>query len=111
MSQNRAKIREGLSASDSSGFEGLKYDRPVPPSDRLWMCLYSKLGELCVDPRPAVRKSAGQTLFSTISVHGSLLDNVTWYTVLWQVMMMMVVMIVIVTTYLISSMSYIVIFF
>lgn len=49
------------------------------------MCLYSKLGELCVDPRPAVRKSAGQTLFSTISAHGSLLENITWYTALWRV--------------------------
>ncbi|XP_031571220.1 protein MON2 homolog isoform X2 [Actinia tenebrosa] len=86
LSQNRDKIREGLKAPDSSEFEGLKYDRPVPPSDRLWMCLYSKLGDLCVDPRPAVRKSAGQTLFSTISVHGSLLENITWYTVLWQVL-------------------------
>ena len=65
--------------------DNTKYDKPVPPSDRQWMCLYSKLGELCVDPRPAVRKSAGQTLFSTISAHGSLLENVTWYTVLWRV--------------------------
>ncbi|KAK3700698.1 hypothetical protein QZH41_015645 [Actinostola sp. cb2023] len=84
LSQNQDKIREGLEGSTS--FEGFKYDRPVPPSDRLWMCLYSKLGELCVDPRPAVRKSAGQTLFSTISVHESLLQRVTWYTVLWQVL-------------------------
>jgi len=43
------------------------------------------LGELCVDPRPAVRKSAGQTLFSTISAHGGLLENTTWYMVLWKV--------------------------
>lgn len=43
-------------------------------------------GELCVDPRPAVRKSAGQTLFSTISAHGSLLKQSTWQAVLWQVL-------------------------
>ena len=60
-------------------------DSSVPPFDSLWMCLYSKLGELCVDPRPAVRKSAGQTLFSTISAHGGLLENNTWYSVLWKV--------------------------
>ncbi|EDO31510.1 predicted protein [Nematostella vectensis] len=84
LSQHRDKIREGLSGTPA--FEGPTFDRPVPPSDRLWMCLYSMLGELCVDPRPAVRKSAGQTLFSTISVHGSLLENPTWYTVLWQVL-------------------------
>lgn len=61
-------------------------DTSVPPFDSAWMCLYGKLGDLCVDPRPAVRKSAGQTLFSTISAHGGLLENATWYTVLWKVL-------------------------
>ena len=42
-------------------------------------------GDLCVDSRPAVRKSAGQTLFSTISAHGGLLHQPTWQAVLWQV--------------------------
>lgn len=54
--------------------------------DKLWMCLYARLGELCVDSRPAVRKSAGQTLFSTISAHGGLLKQSTWQAVLWQVL-------------------------
>lgn len=54
--------------------------------DKLWMCLFSRLGDLCVDARPAVRKSAGQTLFSTISVHGHLLNCPTWQPVLWQVL-------------------------
>lgn len=58
----------------------------MPNFDKLWMCLYARLGELCVDPRPAVRKSAGQTLFSTISAHGSLLKQSTWQAVLWQVL-------------------------
>uniref|UniRef100_A0A673JKJ1 Protein MON2 homolog n=1 Tax=Sinocyclocheilus rhinocerous TaxID=307959 RepID=A0A673JKJ1_9TELE len=49
---------------------------PAPPFDCLWLCLYAKLGELCVDPRPAVRKSAGQTMFSTIAAHGTLLHVV-----------------------------------
>ena len=31
------------------------------------------------------RKSAGQTLFSTIAAHGSLLATQTWQAVLWQV--------------------------
>uniref|UniRef100_T2MA63 Protein MON2 homolog n=1 Tax=Hydra vulgaris TaxID=6087 RepID=T2MA63_HYDVU len=61
-------------------------DNAVSPFDSAWMSLYSKLGELCVDPRPAVRKSAGQTLFSTISAHGGLLENATWYSVLWKVL-------------------------
>lgn len=42
-------------------------------------------GELCIDDRPAVRKSAGQTLFSTIAAHGDLLDTNTWQAVVWQV--------------------------
>ncbi|CAH0562136.1 unnamed protein product [Brassicogethes aeneus] len=54
--------------------------------DKLWMCLYARLGELCVDSRPAVRKSAGQTLFATISAHGSLLRQSTWQAILWQVL-------------------------
>lgn len=58
----------------------------MPHFDRLWMCLFARLGELCVDLRPAVRKSAGQTLFSTISAHGNLLSSPTWQAVLWQVL-------------------------
>ncbi|KAL1441053.1 hypothetical protein MTO96_008804 [Rhipicephalus appendiculatus] len=54
--------------------------------DTLWMCLFQRLGELCVDPRSAVRKSAGQTLFSTINAHGSVLRQETWQAVLWQVL-------------------------
>lgn len=58
----------------------------MPHFDKLWMCLFARLGDLCVDPRPAVRKSAGQTLFSTISAHGNLLATPTWQAVLWQVL-------------------------
>ena len=46
--------------------------------EAIWMILYSRLGELCIDPRPAVRKSAGQTLFCTISSHSSVLSENTW---------------------------------
>ncbi|ELW61971.1 Protein MON2 like protein [Tupaia chinensis] len=69
--------------------KGLVLNRPfhpAPPFDCLWLCLYAKLGELCVDPRPAVRKSAGQTLFSTIGAHGTLLQHSTWHTVIWKVL-------------------------
>ncbi|KAJ8951458.1 hypothetical protein NQ318_006891 [Aromia moschata] len=44
----------------------------MPSFDKLWM--------------PAVRKSAGQTLFSTISAHGGLLKQPTWQAILWQVL-------------------------
>uniref|UniRef100_A0AAY4B3Y4 Protein MON2 homolog n=1 Tax=Denticeps clupeoides TaxID=299321 RepID=A0AAY4B3Y4_9TELE len=59
---------------------------PAPPFDCLWLCLYAKLGELCVDPRPAVRKSSGQTMFSTIAAHGTLLQQPTWHIVVWKVL-------------------------
>ena len=54
--------------------------------DKLWMCLYCKLRDLCLDTRPSVRKSSGQTLFSTIAAHGSMLEANTWQAVLWQVL-------------------------
>lgn len=38
-----------------------------------------------MDSRPAVRKSAGQTLFSTIAAHGDLLQAKTWQSLLWKV--------------------------
>jgi len=74
--QQRAKITSDIIKDE---------DPSLTSSDQLWMCLYSKFGELCVDPRPAVRKSAGQTLFSTIAAHGDLLQNITWKSLLWKV--------------------------
>ena len=44
-----------------------------------------RVGDLCIDVRPPVRKSAGQTLFSTLSAHGDLLKPRTWNIVLWKV--------------------------
>lgn len=86
MNQNRVTIEEALKQHEAQTQGETPREEPaLSPSDRLWMALYSKMGELCVDPRPAIRKSAGQTLFSTISAHGSLLEKQTWYTVLWQV--------------------------
>ncbi|CAL1538550.1 unnamed protein product, partial [Lymnaea stagnalis] len=88
--QNRQRIKQELDTTSDNGqavgaasADAVK----VPPAfDALWMCLFSQLGELCVDSRPAVRKSAGQTLFSTISAHGALLLHQTWHNVLWQVL-------------------------
>ena len=54
--------------------------------DKLWMCLYCRLKDLCLDTRPSVRKSSGQTLFSTIAAHGSILEASTWQAVLWHVL-------------------------
>ena len=90
-SQHTETITSELSAEASDRPEvNRSSDRvtqaPLPPFDALWMCVYSRLGSLCVDTRPAVRKSAGQTLFTTIAAHGALLQAATWQTVLWQVL-------------------------
>ncbi|GFR78543.1 MON2-like protein [Elysia marginata] len=100
--QNRQRIKQELDVAKKSStgneqpsLNGNDQQKPFraqskintpPPFDALWMCLFSALGELCVDLRPAVRKSAGQTLFSTISAHGALLQPETWHNVLWQVL-------------------------
>lgn len=58
----------------------------MPAFDALWMDLYGRLSDLCVDQRPAVRKSAGQTLFSMIAAHGAMLKKSSWQTMLWKVL-------------------------
>ena len=60
-------------------------DDGIPAFDALWMELYGRLSDLCVDQRPAVRKSSGQTLFSMIAAHGALLKKSSWQTMLWKV--------------------------
>nr|XP_032810106.1 protein MON2 homolog isoform X2 [Petromyzon marinus] len=80
---------EGEEEEEQQGLDEKGAETPfaaAPPFDRLWLTLYSRLGMLCVDPRPAVRKSAGQTLFSTIGAHGTQLQQSTWNVVLWQVL-------------------------
>ena len=52
----------------------------------LWLSLYRAIGVLCVDQRPSVRKSAGQTLFGTITAHGSSLDEETWRRLFWDIL-------------------------
>ncbi|XP_023214026.1 protein MON2 homolog isoform X4 [Centruroides sculpturatus] len=82
--QNQEKIHKLLDENMDDAIAN--QSSSLPPFDNLWMCLFTCLGDLCVDSRPAVRKSAGQTLFSTIGAHGSLLQQQTWQVVLWQVL-------------------------
>ncbi|XP_046428999.1 protein MON2 homolog isoform X1 [Neodiprion fabricii] len=84
--QNQEKLCSSLQGDATSVFPDFPGTTNMPPFDKLWMCLYARLGDLCVDSRPAVRKSASQTLFSTISAHGGLLHQPTWQAVLWQVL-------------------------
>uniref|UniRef100_A0A336JYA7 Protein MON2 homolog n=1 Tax=Culicoides sonorensis TaxID=179676 RepID=A0A336JYA7_CULSO len=83
--QNHEKISSSYEDDKSTlpDFSGVSN---MSSFDKLWMCLYSRLGELCIDSRPAVRKSSGQTLFSTITAHGGLLTESTWQIVFWQVL-------------------------
>lgn len=83
--QNQGKLSQTLT-DDNSVFPDFPGTLNMANFDKLWMCLYARLGELCVDSRPAVRKSAGQTLFSMITAHGALLKQSTWQAVLWQVL-------------------------
>ncbi|XP_030755931.1 protein MON2 homolog [Sitophilus oryzae] len=83
--QNQGKLSETLS-DDSTVLPNFPGTPDMPSFDKLWMCLYGRLGELCVDSRPAVRKSASQTLFSTISAHGGLLKQSTWEVMIWRVL-------------------------
>ncbi|KAL4226462.1 Endocytosis and vacuole integrity protein [Mactra antiquata] len=85
--QNRERIKSELDSSPSDDVVKVRETTDGLSSfDALWMCLFTRLGELCVDGRPAVRKSAGQTLFSTISAHGGLLKEESWKNVLWKVL-------------------------
>lgn len=54
--------------------------------DELWIQIYCNLVEICVDKRPAVRKSAGQTLFNTIELHGDILQLRSWSVIIWKVL-------------------------
>ena len=83
--QNQAALKNSIIAEPKI-LPDLPGYKEMSVFDKLWMCLFSRLGDLCLDPRPATRKSAGQTLFSTIAAHGSLLATQTWQAVLWQVL-------------------------
>ncbi len=75
--QNQDSLRNAIIAEPKI-LPDLPGYKEMSTFDKLWMCLFSKLGDLCLDSRPATRKSAGQTLFSTIAAHGSLLQTQTW---------------------------------
>ncbi|CAH2217531.1 jg25267, partial [Pararge aegeria aegeria] len=72
---NRDKLSAALS-NDAVSVPDVQPD--LPPLDRLWMCLYIRLSELCTEPRAPVRRAASQTLFSCIGAHGTLLSKPAW---------------------------------
>jgi hypothetical protein len=82
MFQNSEKLSQELLKNQPQ-----EVDKDQQSIESIWMVLYSRLGQLCVDPRPAVRKSACQTLFCTISSHGSILSvDQHWKELVWNVL-------------------------
>lgn len=55
-------------------------------SNKLWLSTYHELKQLCVDARTEVRNCAIQTLFKTLSTHGSLLEHDIWPSVIAQIL-------------------------
>lgn len=83
MFQNTESLNEEIKKISNSNNEKSN----IESIESVWKVLYSRLGQLCVDPRPAVRKSAGQTLFCTISSHGSVLSvDLHWKDLVWNVL-------------------------
>ncbi|CAK8698239.1 unnamed protein product [Clavelina lepadiformis] len=83
MHQHQDKIKPELIKLKEENF--LDESGTFPVTDILWMNLFRKMGNLCVDSRPAIRKSAGQTLFSTISAHWATMSKATWHDLIWEV--------------------------
>ncbi|KAJ2939439.1 hypothetical protein O0L34_g10871 [Tuta absoluta] len=74
---NRDKLVVAL-ANDTAVCPEVPNHADLPPLDKLWMCLYIRLSELCTEPRAPVRRAASQTLFSCIGAHGTLLSKPAW---------------------------------
>lgn len=90
--QNETKIRSNL-------IEPIEYKESISlpnncttqkpdlaPYESLWLHLFTRLSELCIDERPAVRKSSSQTLFGAFSSHSSILSPKIWQSVIWNVL-------------------------
>lgn len=86
--QNRETIKQDLKELkfDFSSLKAEK-DLQLKPFDCLWMCLFSRLGDLCTDERPAIRKSASQTLFHTLGTHATILEaQCIWSAIILEVL-------------------------
>lgn len=58
----------------------------LAPYESLWLHLFTRLSELCIDDRPAVRKSSSQTLFGAFTSHSSILSPKIWQSIIWNVL-------------------------
>lgn len=53
--------------------------------DELWLFIVRELLTCCLDPRADVRMSAMQTLFRSIELYGSTLDDKLWTECVWEI--------------------------
>ncbi|VDM16781.1 unnamed protein product [Hydatigera taeniaeformis] len=53
--------------------------------EQLWVTVFRHLSALVRDRRPAMRKSAGQTLFNAVECHSAKFVEDTWFELLWTV--------------------------
>ena len=52
--QNQASLKDSIIAEPKI-LPDLPGYKEMSVFDKLWMCLFSRLGDLCLDPRPATR--------------------------------------------------------
>lgn len=90
ISRNHTEISATLAAAPSPVVDtGTECTDNIPKevrSEELWMTLSTTLASLCVDPRSDVRRSANQTLFQTVTMHGRLFDSRLWTIFIWEVL-------------------------
>ena len=79
---NHAKIRSDLTREKTEK----ALESQLHPFECLWTGLFSRLGHLCCDPRPPVRKSSAQTLFSGLTTHADILQHEAWHSILWKIL-------------------------
>ena len=87
--QNQEKLKAVLSHQQNPNPESdtkRESDYEMSAFESLWITIFKRLSDLCTDGRPAIRKSASQTLFATLNSHGTILEADTWSCVLWQVL-------------------------
>lgn len=95
--QNETRIRSNLTSrvpripfvdsNDSNTVNGDQKEQDTfCPYESLWLYLFTRLSQLCIDDRPAVRKSSSQTLFGAFATHSSTLSPKIWQSIVWDVL-------------------------
>lgn len=87
---NQEPIQLSIEEYSKHGHKFISIDLPIcenlTPFQSLWISLFKNLSNLCTDARLSVRKSSVQTLMSTLSQHGQILDYNTWKAIFFYVL-------------------------